>query len=137
MNTYSALLWLSVLLVVIASACGSADPRVEVTRLTAGIEGILSEEDECLRIVGPGSDYGGVALVWQKDIFNIERRGDAVLIVDLHPPNGPPAPTVIWRLGDMIRAGGAKSSSQGADDHAGAEFSERCEGPYWLVSMVR
>ena len=108
---------------------------VEATRVLALIEGILAEEDGCLRITESGT--GGDAIVWQKDVFSIERRGDAVLIVDLFGTNGQPSPTVIWRLGDMIRAAGGTTGLQGADDHAGAGFSERCAGPYSLVSMVR
>ena len=106
-------------------------------QVAAQIEGILTEENGCLRVT---SDHDrepqGRALVWQKPLFKIERRGDNVLIVDLFGPNRQPAPTVIWRLGDMIRGGGGVIGPAGADDHAGAGFSERCAGPYFLVSMV-
>ena len=129
---------LSALLLIVGSACDSDDPqRVVVTRWTAEIEGILTEENGCLRVT---SDHDrepqGQALVWQKSLFNIERRGDNVLIVDLFGPNRQPAPTVIWRLGDMIRGGGGVIGPAGADDHTGAGFSERCVSPYFLVSMV-
>ena len=135
---YSILLVLSISLLIVGSACGSDDQqRVVVTRWAAQIEGILTEENGCLRVT---SDHDrepqGRALVWQKPLFNIERRGDNVLIVDLFGPNRQPAPTVIWRLGDMIRGGGGVIGPAGADDHAGAGFSERCAGPYFLVSMV-
>ncbi len=137
----SILLSLSTLLMIIASACGSNDtPRnlVIVTRFTAELAGVLTEENGCLRVT---SDHypepQGRALVWQKSLFNIERRGVNVLIVDLFGPNGQPSPTVVWRLGDMIRGGGGMTGSQGADDHAGTGFSERCAGPYFLVSMVQ
>ena len=121
----------------IASAT-ALPPRnlVEATRIVGGVFGTLVEKGGCLRLAG-SSGTGGYAIVWQKDIFNIERRGDAVLIVDLFGPSGRPSPTVIWRLGDEIRAAGGETSSEGADDHAGAGFSERCPGPYTLVSMVR
>ena len=132
---YSALLSLSALLMIIGSACGSDDPPRSPTRVTAKLDGILAEENGCLRVIVPYSERSR-ALVWQKDIFKIERRGDAVLIVDLNPPNGRPSPTVIWRLGDMIRAGGGASGPEGADRHAGAGFSERCAGPYFMVSML-
>ena len=135
---YSILLLLSISLLIVGSACGSDDPRrVVVTRWAAQIEGILTEENGCLRVT---SDHDrepqGRGLVWQNPLFNIERRGDNVLIVDLFGPNRQPAPTVIWRLGDMIRGGGGVIGPAGADDHAGAGFSERCTGPYFLVSMV-
>ena len=133
---------LSISLLIVGSACGSDDPRrVVVTRWAAQIEGILTEENGCLRVT---SDHDrepqGRALVWQKPLFKIERRGDNVLIVDLFGPNGQPSPTVVWRLGDMIRGGGGEiegPSYDYLDDHAEAGFSERCAGPYFLVSIVR
>ena len=124
---------LSVLLLILVFACGS-DERVVATRLTAEIDGILAEEDGCIQVIEPHSE--STAVVWHKEIFKTERLGDAVLIVDLLGPNGQPSPTVIWRLGDMIRGGGGATSSEGADDHAGAGFSERCAGPYFVVHSV-
>ena len=124
---------LSVLLLILVFACGS-DERVVATRLTAEIDGILAEEDGCIRVIEPHSE--STAVVWHKEIFKTERLGDAVLIVDLLGPNGQPSPTVIWRLGDMIRGGGGATSSEGADDHAGAGFSERCAGPYFVLHSV-
>ena len=136
--SYLVLLSLSALLLIIVFACGSDDPRRDllgVTRIAAEVTGILTEDNDCLRInATPGSI--GYAIVWQKDVFSVERRGNAVLIVDLNPPVGPPSPTVIWRLGDEIFAGGGATTPEGADYHAGAGFSERCAGPYSLVSMV-
>ena len=108
---------------------------VEATRVLALIEGILAEENDCLRITESGT--GGDAIVWQKEVFGIERRRDAVLIVDLFGSNGQPSPTVIWRLGDEISAAGRVITSEGADEHAGAGFSEKCPGPYWMVSRVQ
>ena len=133
---YTALLsLLALLLLSISSACVS-DDRVVVTRLTAELSGILTEEDGCLRVIGP--DSYSPAPVWHKEIFKTERREDAVLIVELLP-NGQQSqsPTVVWRLGDMISGGGGATSSEGADDHAGAGFSERCAGPYFVVHSVR
>ena len=169
-------LWLTTLLLILASACGSDDPAgqsatsstsptavatatarpaaerpatesrlrnlVEPTRVTSLLTGILTEEDGCLRVK---ADYDppnsqGRSLVWQKDIFEVERRADTLVIVDLFGQNGQPSPPVTWRLGDMIRGGGGAidgPSDDFVDDHAGAGFSERCAGPYFLVSMVR
>ena len=187
-------LWLTTLLLILASACGSDDPAfiasetsvnvpagqsatsltgptavasptpvamatprpaaespatesrlqnlVEATRTTSELTGILTEEDGCLRVK---ADYDppksqGRALVWQKDIFEVERRADTLVIVDLFGQNGQPSSPVTWRLGDMIRGGGGVidgPSDDFVDDHAGAGFSERCAGPYFLVSMVR
>ena len=103
----------------------------EVVVMTAAISGILAEEDGCLRITGP-SGTGGDAIVWQKDVLRIERRGDMVDIFDRSD-----APLATWRLGDTIRGGGGEIRAQTADDHAGAGFSERCPGPYWLLGMVQ
>ena len=100
--------------------------------MTAEIGGILAEEDGCLRITD-SSGTGGDAIVWQKDIFEIERRGNMLLIADLYDENAQP---VTWQLGDMVRAGGGEIRAQTADVHAGAGFSERCPGPYWIVGMV-
>ncbi len=105
-----------------------------MTRVAAEVTGILTEDNDCLRVVRPHTESR--ALVWQKDVFSVERRGNAVLIVDLNPPVGPPSPTVIWRLGDEIFAGGGATTPEGADYHAGAGFSARCADPYSLVSMV-
>ena len=187
-------LWLTTLLLILASACGSDDPAfiasatsvnvpagqsatsstgptavasptpaamatarpaaespatesrlqnlVEPTRVLSLLTGILTEENGCLRVK---SDHDapksqGQALVWQKDIFEVERRADTLVIVDLFGQNGQPSPPVTWRLGDMIRGGGGAiegPSYDYLDDHAEAGFSERCAGPYFLVSIVR
>ena len=132
-NLYTPLLSLSTLLLLIIGCACVSDDKVVTTRLTAEIDGILVNEGGCLRV--KGSDSYSRAPVWHKEIFKTERRGDAVLIVELSP-NGQPSPAVIWRLGDMIRGGGGATSSEGADDHAGAGFSERCAGPYFVVHSV-
>ena len=98
--------------------------------MTAGISGMLAEEDGCLRVSGP-SGTGGAAIVWQKDVLRIERRGNTVNIF-----NEGGATIATWRLGDEIQGGGGYTSAQIADDHAGARFSERCEGPYFLMGIV-
>ena len=126
----TALLSLSALLMIIGSACVSDDPPVEVTVMTARISGTFIEEDGCLRVTGP-SGTGGDAIVWQKEVLEIERRGDAV---DIFKPNGTRITT--WRLGDKIRGGGGSISRRIVDEHAGAGFSERCEGPYFLLGLV-
>ena len=106
------------------------------------LTGILTEENGCLRVKSDhdAPDSQGQALVWQKDIFEVERRADTLVIVDLFGQNGQPSPPVTWRLGDMIRGGGGAiegPSYDYLDDHAEAGFSERCAGPYFLVSIVR
>ncbi len=134
---YSALLSLSALLVILGSACTleTERPRV-ITVMTAELIGTLTEENGCLRVTSrEGSE--SMALVWQKDTyFNIERQEDLVLIVDQFDPNDRPPPTVMWRLGDMVRGGGGMTGAQVSDEHAGAGFSERCPGPYFLVGSV-
>lgn len=99
--------------------------------MTAAIGGILVEENGCLRITDP---TGGDAIVWQKDVLKIERQGDTLLIARLHDEN---AQTVTWKLGDMVRGGGGEIRARIADDHAGAGFSERCPGPYFMVGTVK
>ena len=135
---FSAPLSLSALLLIIVSACGSDDPSrnsVIVTVMAAEIEGILIEEDGCLRI--NGSRPASRAIVWQKDVLAVERQGDALLIDVLgYGPDRQPLPTITWRLGDEIRGGGGLTGAQVADEHAGAGFSERCEGPYWLLGAA-
>lgn len=132
---YTALLSLSALLMmIIGSACASDDPSrnpVIVTVMTAEVGGILAEENGCLRIT---DSTGGDAIVWQKDVLKIERQGDTLLIARLHDEN---AQTVTWKLGDMVRGGGGEIRAQIADDHAGAGFSERCPGPYFMVGTVK
>ena len=123
------------LLLIIASACTSDDPPVEVTIMAAEIEGILIEEDGCLRITG-ASGTGGDAIVWQKDVLRIERQGDEVLIFKSRRPDAPPTPTAIWRLGDTVRGGGGMTRAEIADDHVGAGFSDRCEEPYFLMGVA-
>ena len=123
-----ALLPLSALLVVLAFAC-SSDERVVITVMAARIGGILTEEDGCLRITGSDSD-SGTAIVWQKDALEVERRGDTFQIIKGDQ-------SVTWRLGDEIVGGGGGIRARIADEHAGAGFSERCPGPYWLLGMVR
>ncbi len=127
---YPVLLSISALLLILASACGSDDPPVKVTVMTAGISGTFIEEDGCLRVTGQ-SGTGGDAIVWQKEVLEIERRGDAF---DIFKPSGTRIAT--WRLGDEIRGGGGSIRRRIADEHAGAGFSERCEGPYFLLGLV-
>ena len=119
---------------ILASACGSDDPPVKVTVMTAGISGTFIEEDGCLRVIG-SSGTGGSAIVWQKEVLEIERRGDVVDIYAGGVRDGE-APVATWRLGDAIRGGGGGIRAQTADDHAGAGYSERCEGPYFLLGSV-
>ena len=126
---FSALLSLSVLLLLLSSACGSDDPPVVATVNTALAYGTLIEEDGCLRITG-SSGTGGTGIVWQKDVLEVERRGDTVRIF------AGDRQLVTWRLGDEIRGGGRGADAQLADEHAGTGFSERCPGPYWLLGSV-
>ena len=100
--------------------------------MAAAIGGILIEEDGCLRVAGP-SGTGGDAIVWQKDVLRIERRRDTVDIFGA--VSGTPITT--WRLGDTIRGGGGLTGPQVADEHVGAGFSERCEGPYFLMGAAK
>lgn len=98
----------------------------------AEISGILVDEDGCLRVdTRPGTNVEKKVIVWQKDVLSIERRGIAV---DLF--GGGETPITTWRLGDEIRGGGGSISRQIAGEHAGAGFSERCEGPYFLLGSV-
>ena len=124
---YSVLPLLLALLIFVGFACGSDDPPVVVTVLAAAIGGSLIEEDGCLRI---GDSSGSNAIVWQKDVLEVERQGNTFQII-----KGDKQP-VTWRLGDEIRSGGGFIGSEVADEHAGAGFSERCPGPYWLLGMV-
>ena len=115
---------------------------VEPTRVLSSLTGILTEANGCLRVKSDhdAPESRGQALVWQKGIFEVERRADTLVIVDLFGQSGQPSPPVTWRLGDMIRgAGGAiEGPSYGyLDDHAEAGFSDRCAGPYFLISIVR
>lgn len=138
---YWAPLSLLTLLMIIASACGSADPDdplVEATVMAAAISGILVEEDSCLRVdryPNPGSITPSTTIVWQKHVLTIERRGDLVDIYKGEVSDGE-APIASWRLGDEIIGGGGSISRRIADEHAGAGFSERCEGPYFLLGDV-
>ncbi len=81
----------------------------------------------------PSADpiQGKVTLLWQKDIFEIERQGDTLTIIDVFKDNAQP---VTWKLGDMVSGGGGMTGSQGGDYHAKAGFSERYPGPYFLAS---
>ena len=122
-------------LLVIGSACVWDDPPVKATVYVVKIEGKLSEVGGCLRINGsPGSK--GDAIVWQKDVLAIERRGDTVDIYAGEVSDGE-APIASWRLGDLLIGGGRTIGPEIADEHAGAGFSERCEGPYWFMGSVR
>ena len=112
------------------TANSSTPLPVVVTVMAAAIGGSLAEEDGCLRI-NRSRDSIGSAIVWQKDVLRIERRGDMVDIFDRSE-----APIATWRLGDMIRGGGGSIGPEVADLHAGAGFSERCEGPYFLLGSV-
>ena len=124
---YSVLPLLLALLIFVGFACGSDDPPVVVTVLAAAIGGSLIEEDGCLRI---GDSSGSDAIVWQRDVLEVERQGNTFQIIesDKQP--------VTWRLGDEISGGGGQIGAQIADEHAGAGFSERCPGPYWLLGIV-
>ena len=132
---------LSALLMIIASACGLDGPDdrpVEPTVMAAEISGFLEEENGCLRVriyPNPGSKAPTTAIVWQKDVLAIERRGDTVDIYAGEVSDSE-APIASWQLGDEIRGGGGSISRRIADEHAGAGFSERCEGPYFLVGDV-
>ncbi len=129
------------LLMIIAFACGSDGPDdrpVEPTVMAAEISGFLGEENGCLRVrrhPNPGSKAPTTAIVWQKDVLAIERQGDTVDIYAGEVSDGE-TPIASWRLGDEIRGGGGSISRQIADEHAGAGFSETCEGPYFLVGDV-
>ncbi len=125
------------LLLIIGFACGSDDPPVIITVMAAEISGFLEEEDGCLRITGP-SGTGGDAIVWQKDVLAIERRGDTVDIYAGEVSDGE-APIASWRLGDPIIGGGGylHSRTHVVDEHAGPGFREMCEGPYFLLGSVR
>ena len=132
-----ALLPLSVVLA-IGSACVWDDPPVVATVNLARTEGNLSEVDGCLRINGsPGSI--GDAIVWQKDVLTVERRGDTVdIYAGIYAGNvsDGESPIASLRLGDSLIGGGRGIGPEMADEHAGAGFSERCPGPYWLLGMV-
>ncbi len=120
------------------SAAAASPPAnfVEPTRWAASLDGVLTEENGCLRVTSVyGTESIDQTIVWQRGIFEVERRGDALQIVDLIGRSGQPSPPVTWRLGEMIRGGGGVIDLP--DDHAGIGFSERCPGPYFLVSMVR
>ncbi len=125
---------LSALLLVIGSACVWDAPPVVPTVYVAGIEGILIEEDGCLRIDG-SSESIGYAIVWQKDVLAIERRGDTVDIYKGEISDGE-TPIASWRLGDPLFGGGRTIGPEIADEHAGVGFSERCEGPYWFMGSI-
>ncbi len=104
----------------------------------AELHGILVEEAGCLRVAPPGQPDGpGYALIWQKDVFDVTRSGDEVTIVDLIGQNGQPDEPVTWRLGEVIQGSGGEARLNGAIEHAGADFPEKCTGPYWLVSGVK
>ncbi len=146
---FSILLWLLISLLTLGSTSGSDDPAliasatespprnlVEATRTTAELAGILTDEYGCLRVTSADAlESQSQVLVWQKDIFEIDRRADTLLIVDLFGRKGQPSYPVTWQLGDMIRGGGGVIGAP--DDHAGAGFIERCAGPYFLVSGVQ
>ena len=132
--SYSIPLLLSALLLqIVGSACTSDDPPFVVTVMAAKFEGILIEEDGCLRTT---DSTGGDAIVWQKDVLAIKRRGDTVDIYKGEVDDGED-PIASWRLGDLLIGGGGAISPEIADEHAGAGFSERCEGPYFLLGSVR
>ena len=124
----------------LAIACGSetSDSRIVTTRQTAQLGGILTEDKGCLRTVAAGQPEGlSTALVWQKGIFEVTRSGDELTIVDLNLDFGRPVDPVIWRIGEKIRGSGGELRSAGVTEHAGADYLERCAGPYFLVSGVR
>ena len=131
---------LAAVLMIIASSCDSDGPDdrlVEPTVMAAEISGFLEEENGCLRVrrhPNPGSKAPTTAIVWQKDVLAIE-RGDRVDIYAGEVSDSE-APIASWQLGDEIRGGGGSISRRIADEHAGAGFSERCEGPYFLVGSV-
>ena len=126
---------LSALLLIIGFACVRDDPPVVARVYLVRIEGKLSEVDGCLRINGsPGSI--GDAIVWQKDVLAIERRGDTVDIYAGEVSDGE-APIASWRLGDPLIGGGRSIGPEIANEHAGTGFSERCEEPYWLMGSIR
>ena len=128
----------AVIVLLVACSAEPTDPLIEATRQLALLQGILIEDAGCLRVAPPDRPDGpGWAVVWQKDIFEVTRSGDEITIVDLFGRNGQPNEPVIWRLGEVIRGGGGEARLPGAIEHAGAEFPEKCAGPYWLVSMVR
>ena len=127
----------AVLLLLVACTAEPPDPLILATRWAALLEGTLVEEDGCLRVESPDrQDVTSTALVWQMDIFEVTRSGDEVTIVDLYGDNGQPGEPVIWRLGQTLRIGGGELRRAGVIDHAGADFPEKCVGPYWLVSGV-
>ena len=127
----------AVLLLLVACSAESPDPLIAATRWVALLQGTLVEEGGSLRVVSPDRpDVTGTALVWQRDIFEVNRSGDEITIVDLYGDNGQPDEPVIWRLGQGLRIGGGELRRAGVIDHAGADFPEKCVGPYWLVSGV-
>ena len=127
----------AVLLLLVACGAEPADPLIVATRWAALLEGTLVEEDGCLRVVSPDRpDVTGTALVWQKKLFDVTRSGDEITIVDLYGDNGQPDEPMNWRLGQALRFGGGELRRAGVIDHAGADFPDKCVGPYWLVSGV-
>ncbi len=127
----------AVVMLLVACNAETSDPPIVVTRQMAEIQGILIDEGGCLRVIPPDRPDGpSWALVWQKDIFEVTRSGDEITIVDQFGRNGGPDEPVIWRLGEEIRGGGGEARLSGAIEHAGAEFPEKCAGPYWLISGV-
>ena len=125
----------ALLLQIVGFACTSDDPPFVVTVMAAKVGGILIEEDGCLRITD-SSGIGGNAIVWQNDVLAIEWQGDTVDIYKGEVDDGE-APIASWRLGDLVIGGGGVIRPEIADEHAGAGFSERCEGPYSLIGSVR
>ncbi len=125
----------ALLLQIVGFACTSDDPPFVVTVMAAQVGGILIEEDGCLRTTD-SSGTAGKAIVWQKDVLTIERQEDTVNIYQGEISDGE-APIASWRLGDLVIGGGGMIGPEIADEHAGAGFSERCEGPYSLIGSVR
>ena len=123
---------------VIACSAQTSGPPIEVVRKLALLPGILIEDAGCLRVAPPDRPDGpSWALVWRKDIFEVTRSGDEITIIDLLGVDGQPEEPVIWRIGEEIQASGGEARLSGAIEHAGAEFPEKCVGPYWLVSGVQ
>ncbi|WFG34188.1 hypothetical protein GKN94_00300 [Candidatus Lucifugimonas marina] len=130
--------WLLMMTLILAYAgCSSVDTdqktsvRPVNTRIMAAVGGILVERESCLRFADDeNSDAPSKAIIWQKDVFKIERVGDELHIVDLDFGN-PDSPTV-WKIGERVSTSGGEFTFW--EQVASAEFLDRCIGPYVFVS---
>ena len=129
--------WLVATFLLLVAGCSSgdkemtADDLIRTTRIAAEVTGVLVEQDGCLRLAqDASSDSPSKAIVWQKDVFEIERSDDEVRIRNVNYGDG--ESRVVWKIGERVRTSGGEF--HGREFHASEEFLQRCVGPYVFVS---